>query len=717
MKKQAFLTNLSWILLLSMLVFTGCNSGSDKKETKPASDKTPVTAENPFFKEYKTPFKVPPFKLIKDDHFMPAFEKGLKEAKDGILAIINNKEEPTFENTLVAMQKNGKLLSKVSAVFFHLNGADTNEARQAVADKVTPMLSKFRNFVNLNADLFKRIDTLYAKKDKLNLNPEQMRLLEKSWRGFVRSGAKLNPEQKTKIKAINEEMSKIGLKFNKNLLHDTNSFQLFIDKKEDLVGLPEALVKTAAAAAKKAGKEGQWLFTLHKPSWIPFLQYSPKRELREKLYKGYINRCNNNDEYDNKKLIARLASLRLQKAKIMGYKTHADFRLEINMSKKPEAVYNLLNKLWTPALNMAKKERAAFQKLMDKEGKKQKLESWDWWYYAEKLRKEKYNLDENQLRPYFAIHNVLDGAFHVATKLYGLKFIERKDMPIFHKDARVFEVQEADGSHLGVLYTDFFYRGSKRSGAWCGSLRSYSNMGELKTPVTYNVCNFTPPSGDKPALLSFDEVSTLFHEFGHALHVLFNKTNYPGVARVARDFVELPSQIMEHWCAEPEVLKVYAKHYKTGEVIPAELIKKLEESSHFNQGFATVEYLAASLLDMNYHTITDEKEVDTAKFEADYFKKIGLIPEIISRYRSTYFRHIIGGYDSGYHAYIWAEVLDCDAFEAFKETSLYDKKTAESFRTNILAMGGKKDEMEMYKAFRGRAPKIDGLMKKRGLKK
>ncbi len=370
MKKIAFVKNLSWILFFSMLIFTGCNSGSDKKEVKPASEKAPVTAENPFFKEYNTPFKVPPFKLIKEEHYMPAFEKGLKEAKDGILAIINNKEEPTFANTIVAMQKNGELLGKVSAVFFHLNGADTTPGLQKLSDKITPMLSKYRNFVNLNAELFKRIDTLYAKKDNLKLTSEEMTLLTDTWRGFVRSGAKLKPEEKAKIKAINEEMAVLALKFRKNLLHDTNGFKLFIDKKEDLEGLPATLVKTAAAAAKKDGQEGKWLFTLHKPSWIPFLQYSPKRELREKLYKGYINRCNNNDKYDNKKIIARIALLRLKKARIMGYKTHADFRLEINMSKEPANVYKLLNKLWTPALNMAKKERAAMQELMDKEGKK-----------------------------------------------------------------------------------------------------------------------------------------------------------------------------------------------------------------------------------------------------------------------------------------------------------------------------------------------------------
>jgi len=386
------------------------------------------------------------------------------------------------------------------------------------------------------------------------------------------------------------------------------------------------------------------------------------------------------------------------------------------MSKNPENVYKLLNRLWDPALKMAKKERNDLQAMIDNEGGKFKLESWDWWYYTEKLRKEKYALDENELRPYFEINNVREGAFYVANKLYGIKFIERKDIPIYHPDAKVFEVQEADGTHIGVLYTDYYYRNSKRGGAWCGIFQGYSNIDKEKFPITYNVCNFTTPVGDKPSLLTFEETSTLFHEFGHALHNLFNKTKYRGIARTSRDFVELPSQIMEHWAAEPEVMKIYAKHYKTGKPIPDELINKLEKSSYFNQGFGTVEYLAASLLDMNYHTLSDETPVDTNKFEKEYFKEIGLIPEVISRYRSTYFAHIIGGYDCGYHAYIWAEVLDCDAFEAFKETSLYDQKTAKSFRDNILSAGGMVDEATMYRNFRGRDAKIDGLLKKRGLK-
>lgn len=724
MKKLKITLKIFQILFLCsfVLVFTFCNkceknAANNNKEVAEKQEVETTAENNPFLKDYDTPFKVPPFSKIKEAHFMPAFIKGMEVEKTEIDDIVNNPEEPTFKNTLIALEKTGDLLSKVSVVFWYLNGIDSTDGIQKIAEEVTPLLSKHENYIALNDGLFQRIKALYQKKDQLNLNAEEMRLLDKTHLGFVRNGANLKPEDKEKVKKINEEMSQIGLQFRNNLLKETNNFKMFIDKKEELAGLPQNLIDAAAKVAKAAGQEGKWAFTPHKPSWIPFLQNSPKRELREQLYKGYIMRGDNNNEYDNKKLIAKLASLRVHKANIMGYKTHADYRLEINMSKKPENVYKLLNRLWEPALNMAKKEVKEMQAIIDKEQGNFKLQSWDWWYYAEKVRLEKYALDESELKPYFEVNNVREGAFYVATKLYGITFNELEDLPKAHKDAKAFAVNEADGTHIGIIYTDYFYRESKRGGAWCGGFQGYSNIeGKTKYPLVYNVCNFPQPVGDTPSLLSFEQASTLFHEFGHALHVLFNRTTYPGISRVSRDFVELPAQIMEHWCAEPEVLKFYAKHYKTGKPIPQQLIDKLQKSSLFNQGFATVEYLAAALLDMNYHTLTDTQEVDTLKFENDYFKKIGLIPEIISRYRSTYFQHIIGGYDAGYHAYIWAEVLDCDAFEAFKETSLFDKKTAESFRKNILANGGKEDEAVIYKRFRGKEAIIDGLLKKRGLK-
>lgn len=700
-----------------MVMLFANSSKAEKKADEQVLTKTITKARNPFFKEWKTPFGVPPFDQIKDEHFIPAFKKGMETEIKEIDAIANNTEAPTFENTLVAMEKTGEMLNKVSRVFFHLNGADTSDTRKAIAKDVTPLLSKHRNSINLNEKLFQRVKAVHEHKDKLNLNLEQKKLLEETYKAFVRSGANLKPEEKEKVKKINEELSVLGLKFRNNLLAETNGFKMYIEKEEDLAGLSQPVKNAAAAAAERDGQKGKWLFTPHRPSWTPFLQYSTKRDLREKLYKGYIMRGDNNNEFDNKKIIAKIAALRVKKANIMGYKTHADFRLEVNMAKTPKNVHDFLNQIWKPALKMAKNERKTMQAMIDKEGGKFKLASWDWWYYTEKLRKQKYALDDALLKPYFQVDNVTQGAFYVANKLYGLKFVEKTDVPKYHKDVKVFEVLEADGTHLGVLYTDYFYRSSKRGGAWCGSLQSQSNIdGKKKHPIVYNVCNFPPPVGDRPSLITFEHASTLFHEFGHALHVLFNKTTYPRIARVPRDFVELPAQVMEHWCAHPDVLKVYAKHYKTGEVIPQDLVDKLKKSSHFNQGFITVEYMAASFLDMNWHTLTEAKEVDTNKFESDYLNKIGLIPEIISRYRSTYFAHIIGGYDAGYYAYIWAEVLDCDAFEAFKETSLFDQKTAKSFRDNVLAAGGREDAMVMYKRFRGAEPKIDGLLKNRGLK-
>jgi peptidyl-dipeptidase Dcp len=704
------LLGMSVILLFNAPV-KATNQKVEKTDTPPVA-----TGENPFFKAFQTPFGLPPFDQINDEHFIPAFKKGMEIERGEIEAIIANPETPTFENTIEAMEKSGEILGNVSRVFFHLYGVDSNDNRQKVAQEVIPLLSQHQSFIALNDKLFQKIKAVYEKKDELNLNLEQKKLLEETYRRFVRSGANLNPEDKEKVKKINQELSVLGLKFRNNLLAETNNFKMFLDKESDLDGLPKTVIDAAAEAAEKAGQKGKWLFTPHKPSWIPFLQYSKNRELREKLYKGYINRGDNDNEFDNKKIIAKIAALRAEFARIMGYKTYADFKLEVNMAKNPQNVTKLLDQLWTPSLNMAKTEAQTLQAMIDKEGGNFKLESWDWWYYTEKLRKEKYDLDDEVLRPYFELNNVRNGAFYVANKLYGLQFVEKKDLPNYHRDARVFEVLEADGTHLGILYTDYFYRGGKRAGAWCGDLRVHSNIdGKENHPVVYCVGNFSLPVGDNPSLLTFEEVSTLFHEFGHALHFLFNKTAYPSLAEPPWDFIELPSQIMEHWCAEPEVLKIFAKHYRTGAVIPQELIDKLVKSSQFNQGFITTEYLAACYLDMKWHTLPEPIEMDTDSFEKSYFKKIGLIPEIISRYRSTYFSHIIGGYDAGYYSYIWAEVLDCDAFEAFKETSLFDADTAKRFRENVLEKGGTEDPMVLYVRFRGTEPKIDGLLKKRGL--
>jgi len=675
--------------------------------------------ENPFFSEFNTPFQVPPFEKIKEEHYLPAFKEAMKQHLQEIEAIANNPEPPTFENTVEALDNTGILLRKVSNVFDVLNGSLTNEKMQAIAKEAAPLRSKHEDDIKLNEKLFQRIKPVYDQKDSLSLNSEQSMLLEKYYKEFVRGGANLNEQKKARLREVNKELSVLTLKFGENILKENNRFEMVIEKKENLAGLPGSVITTAAETAKERGYEGKWVFTLHKPSLIPFLQYSEKRDLREKIFKAYINRGDNNDELDNKEILSKIASLRVEKANLLGYKTHADFVLEENMAKKPENVYKLLNQLWQPALQRAKKEAKELQSMIHKEDNDFELQPWDWWYYAEKLKKAKYELEDEMLRPYFKLENVIEGVFTVANRLFGVQFVEKTDIPKYHQDAKVFEVQEADGSHIGILYTDYFPRESKRGGAWMNAFRKQSKLGAKDIhPVITNNGNFSKPTGDKPALLSTEEVLTLFHEFGHALHGLLSDCIYNRLSGtdVARDFVELPSQIMENWAFASEVLKMYAKHYETGEAIPQELIDKLKKTSLFNQGFATVEYLAASFLDMDWHTLTEPEERDVDTFETESLNKIGLIAEIITRYRSTYFRHIFsGGYSSGYYSYIWAEVLDADAFEAFKETGLFDQKTALSFRENILARGGTEDAMTLYKRFRGAEPKVEPLLKKRGL--
>ena len=694
-------------ILLSMIMLLALTSSCTQKR------------ENPFFTEWKTPFATPPFNEIKNEDYLPAFKEGIRRQQEEIAAITDNKEAPDFNNTIVALELSGKLLDKVSGVFYNLNSAMTSDTLQKIAKEVSPLLSKHHDDINLNAKLFDRIKKVYEQKDKLNLTVEQNTLLEKYYKDFVRGGANLNDKDKEKLRAINKELSLLSLKFGEHVLKENNRFELVIDNKEDLSGLPQNVITAAAETAKERGHEGKWVFTLHKPSLIPFLQYSDKRNLREKMFKGYITRGDHNDKLDNKDIVRKMVNLRIEKAQLLGYKSHAAFVLDENMAKTPENVYKLLDKIWDPALAVAKKEAAALQKMINKNGGKFKLMPWDWWYYAEKLRKEKYDLDEEALRPYFKLENVRDGAFEVAHRLYGITFTERKDIPVYHKDVKVFEVKEKDGTHIGILYTDYFPRASKRGGAWMEAYRKESDInGHKITPIICNVCNFSKPSGGKPALLSFEEVLTLFHEFGHALHGLLTECTYPSISgtAVARDFVETFSQIMENWASEPQVLKMYARNYKTGEPIPQELIDKIKNSGHFNQGFATVEYLAASYLDMDWHTLTKVEDYDVDKFEKASMAKIHLIPEIVERYRSTYFSHIFsGGYSSGYYSYIWAEVLDADAFQAFKENGIFDRKTAESFRKNMLSRGGSEEAMVLYKRFRGREPDIEPLLKRRGL--
>lgn len=673
---------------------------------------------NPFFQKWDTPFQTPPFSLIKTEHYLPAFEEGIKEQKAEIDAITNNSEAPTFENTIAALEKSGALLTNVSYVFYGLNSTITNDEMQKVNQAAAPMLSKHNDDIKLNEKLFARVKVIFDDKAKHNYTPEQKMLIDNYYYDFVRGGVNLNKEDKDKFRKINEELSVLGVKFGENILKETNAVGLVIDNKDDLIGLPESVIQGAAETAQSKGLEGKWAFTLQRASWTPFLQYSPKRELREKLFKAYISRGNNNDSLDTKNILTKMASLRVDKANLLGYKTYANYKLERNMAKNPENVFKFLNDLWVPALKRAGVEASDMQKIIDSEGGNFKLQPWDWWYYAEKVKKEKYDLDENMLRPYFKLENVIAGVHLLANKLYGLQFVERKDIPVYHPDVKVFEVKEADGKHVGILYTDYFPRDTKESGAWCGGFRDQSDIdGKFIAPLVTNCGNFSKPAGDKPALLSIDEVNTLFHEFGHALHGLLGVSVYPGGKRVPIDFVELPSQVMENWAMNPEMLKLYAKHYQTGETIPQELIDKIEKAKLFNQGFETVEYLAASFLDMYWHTLTTDKEQDAVKFEKEVLSKIGLIPEIESRYQSTNFLHIFSGdgYSAGYYGYIWAAVLDADAFEAFNETgNIFDKATAVKFR-KLLETAGSDDPMEIYKRFRGREPKVDALLKNRGL--
>ena len=686
-----------------------------------AQEKKENTTMNPFFQAYDTPFNVPPFDKIKNEHFKPAILEGISIHQAEINAIANSTQPITFENTILAMENAGELLSNVNTVFSNLNSANTNNEIQNIAKEMAPNLSAHRDNIYLNEKLFAKVKTLWDKKETLSLNLEQAKILDNAYKDFVRSGANLSNADKEILRKINGDLSLISLKYGQNILAETNSYEMVINSKKDLAGLPQGLIAAAAVDAKAKGKEGKWVFTLSNSSVMPFLQYSSNRELRKQIWNAYQTRGNQDNEFDNKKNAVELANLRGQKARLLGYKSHSNYVLEESMAKTPENVNKLLNDLWKPALEIAKTEAADIQKMMAKEGIKGAVQPYDWRYYTEKIRKERFDLDEEELKPYFSLENVRKGVFQVTEKLYGIQFKALTNVPKYHEDATVWEVTEKDGTHLGVLYMDFHPREAKRGGAWMTSYRSQKTVdGKRVAPVVSIVCNFTKPSANAPALLTFDEVTTFFHEFGHSLHGLLSNVTYKSLAgtSVPRDFVELPSQIMENWAAEPEVLKMYAKHYKTGEVIPEALVNKLKKAGTFDQGFATTEYLAASLLDLEYHSQTKDITVNANTFEKAAMTKIGLIQSIIPRYRSTYFSHIFsGGYSSGYYSYIWSGVLDTDAFEAFKTTTLFNPEKARLFRENVLERGGTEDPMVLYKRFRGAEPSIEPLLRKRGLDK
>ena len=695
------LTLLAVGIAMTAVLTTGCKSKMD----------------NPFFSEWGTPYEIPDFGRIKTEHYMPAFKEGMKQQMKEIDDIVNNSEAPTFENTIEAYEYSGSLLDKVAGVFFNLSECENSDEMEAIAEEVTPLLSAHSDNIALNAKLFERIKTVYDQRESLNLNPEQARLLEETYKGFVRSGANVPADKQARFRELNEQIASLTLRFAQNVLKATNAYQLVLDEAPAGLGADQIAAAKETADADEATK-GKLVFKLNLPSWEPFMQNCSDRELRKQMWDAYTQRCNGG-EFDNTKIIDTLVNLRLERANILGYRTHADYVLENCLAKTPAAVDNCLMQIWTPALAKAKKECAEYQKMIQADEKGAKLEPWDWRYYSEKLRKEKYDLEDEVVRPYFSLDNVREGAFATANKLYGITFRENDTLPTYNKEAHVYEVID-NGQVIGILYMDFHPRASKRSGAWMTEFRGQKvdRDGKNVIPIIQVVCNFTKPTADKPSLLNFDESETLFHEFGHALHGLLSKCHYPSLAgtNVPRDFVELPSQIMENWCRHPQVMKTYAKHYKTGEPIPDQRIAKIAAAQTYGQGFINTELLAASLLDMEYYSLLEKQHIDPNEFETSFLNSIGLIPEIISRYKSPYFQHIFTtGYDAGYYSYTWTAILDHDAFAAFVESGdLFNPVLAKKFR-HILESGNTIDPMKMYIEFRGQEPSVTPLLKDRGL--
>ena len=707
------LTNIA--MLVCVILITSCQSKDDNVTKK--------TYDNPILAEWNTQFGVPPFDKIKNEHYKPAFDVGLAEQKDEIAAIINNDAAATFKNTIEAIELSGSTLNKVASVFYAVNAAHTNDVIDEVASEMAPIFSAHADDINLNKDLFKRVKTVYETTDRTKLSEPQIKLLEDAYKGFVRSGVALEGEKEERLRAINAKLAELTDKFGNNVLAETNAFEMHVTDKKDLGNLPASLIALAADEAKKRGHDDGWSITVQRPSINPFLQSSPNREMRKTMFDAYAMRGDNDNKNDNKAIIEEVVQLRVEKANLLGYESHADLILENAMAKKPEAVLKFMDQLWNPVLDMAKAEREAMKTFMAKDGVTGVFDGSDWRHYVEKVRKERYDFDEEEMRPYFEFNAVKNGAFELSTKLFGLTFKELKDIPKWHEDQQVYEVLEADGKHLGVIYLDFFARESKRGGAWMNELRAQSNVdGNFVTPIVTNNFNYPRPTEGEPSLLSFREAETMFHEFGHALHGLFSNTTYQSQSgtNTPRDFVEFPSQVMENWMSEPEVLRLFAKHYQTGEVIPDALIKKMNDANSFNKGFTEVEYMAAAYLDMYWHTLKDTDKRDARKFETDKMKGLGLIDEILPRYRSGYFNHIFSspvGYSSGYYSYKWSEVLDADAFQAFKDAgSIFDQETAKKYR-NMLSQGGSKEGMELYKEFRGAEPQIEPLLVKLGIKK
>ena len=675
-------------------------------------------AANPLLSSWNTGFGVPPFDRIEPGQYLPALRAGIERHRAEIDEIVANNEAPTFANTIEALERSGSALSRVVRVFYAVNGANANDVTRDTARTIAPELSAHRDDITLNVDLFERVDAVYRQRDSLDLTDEQRRLLSETHKDFVRAGVNLDDAARVRLRALNAELATLAETFRDNLQKDSNRYELLVTAREDLGELPESLVALAAEEAERRGHDCEcWAFNLQRPSINPFLQYSPNRELRRQIFEAYAMQANNDNEYDNKAIVARTVELRAERARLMGFDNHAAYELTDRMAESTQQIFELLDQVWEPALETAVAEREARAAMMDEDGIDDEFRGWDWRYYTEKVRQARYDFDEEALRPYFPVESVRDGAFELASRLFGLTFARRDDLPVWHPDQQVFEVRDRDGSHLAVLYMDFFARESKRAGAWMNSLRQQSKLdGEVRPIVTTNF-NFPAPTRNSPSLLSLSEAETLFHEFGHALHGMLSDVTYESLAGTStpRDFVEFPSQVMENWMAEPEVLRMFARHYRTGKTIPDGIVDKITASATFDQGFRTVEYLGAAYLDMAYHTLESPEAIDPVRFEAQAMERIGLIPEIVPRYRSTYFAHIFaGGYAAGYYSYLWSEVLDADAFQAFKETSLFDPETAARYREHILEKGGSRPGMELYRDFRGREPVIGPLLERRG---
>ena len=685
------------------------------------------TTSNPLLEQPKNEYGIPAFDQVKPEHYLPAFEAAIAEQKAEIDAIVNNPAEPTFDNTIVALDRTGMTLERVAGVFFNVLEADGNDEMNAIAEKVSPMMSELSDGIILNEALFQRVKFVYDMRDQLGLNPEQMRLVTETYKSFADNGANLPEEQKERLKEINQELGLLSLKFGNNVVAETNACQRFVTDEAQLKGLPESAKAAAAEEAEAAGHPGEWLFTPKRTSFTPVLQYCENRDLRKQLLMDYTTRANHDNENDNKSVIVREMELRIEKAQLFGYNNPADYILADCMAKDHKTVDAFLASVWAPSLAAAKREAAALQEMMDAEKMAEDphtdiqvlLQPWDWWFYAEKLRKAKYALDEEELKPYFELNNVRKGAFGVAEKLYGIRFEKLENMPVYNPEVEVFKVTEADGTFVGILMTDYFPRSGKRPGAWMNNIvpQYIDAEGVDHRPVIINVGNFNKPTAGNPSLLSMDDVETLFHEFGHALHGLLSKAHYKSLSgtNTPRDFVELPSQFMENYAYQPEVLKTYAFHYQTGEIIPDSLIEKINKAGTFNQGFVTTELLSASILDMNFHELTTADSLDVNAFEKQSLEQMGMIDEIIVRYRPTFYNHIFTtGYEAGYYSYTWSAVLDADAFAAFKETGdIFNADAAMRFR-HLLEQGGTRDAHELYLEFRGKEADPQHLLRRKG---